>query len=295
MNGPATTTVTCTATDAIGNQTIDSFRVTVTSPFGYIPDYVALGREWVTIGANTTVRSGNVGVLDASARVPGGNGFELVAGANDKFTGGSQLAAQSVLLNNFVHAGDTFFVDKLLTGTGATAVARTGYIPLFSAMPSVPPPGPGGTDLTLNGIQTLAPGDYGHLTIQSNSDITLDGGTYTFTSLRIGFDVTVRFSAATTIVVAGQARLADRTIINATPTADVPPRKVLLYVLGTDGSPSTEAFSSGSNTRLALNIYVPNGTLSIGSHNASRGAFIARRVQLGSNLTLDLDSVFVQP
>ena len=64
------TTVTCTATDAVGNESTDTFTVEVVSPFGYIPDFVALSHQWTNIGNSVIVQTGNVGAFDASIRVP---------------------------------------------------------------------------------------------------------------------------------------------------------------------------------------------------------------------------------
>jgi hypothetical protein len=135
-NAPLSTTVTCSATDAVGNNATGTFTVTVVSPFGYIPDFVVLGRDWVTVGSGATVQSGNVGAFDASAGRPNQPTFEIVAGPSARFLGRSQIAAHSDRLEASTQAGDLFYVDKYFLGNGATATQKVGYVPLFFGMPA---------------------------------------------------------------------------------------------------------------------------------------------------------------
>ena len=66
-NAPLVTTVNCVATDAVLNQSTDSFDVTVISPVGYVNEYALLGLESLDLRPDAAVISGNVGVFDASA------------------------------------------------------------------------------------------------------------------------------------------------------------------------------------------------------------------------------------
>jgi hypothetical protein len=143
-NAPLSTTVTCSATDAVGNNATGTFTVTVVSPFGYIPDFVVLGRDWVTVGSGATVQSGNVGAFDASAGRPNQPTFEIVAGPSARFLGRSQIAAHSDRLEASTQAGDLFYVDKYFLGNGATATQKVGYVPLFFGMPAFAGGGGGG-------------------------------------------------------------------------------------------------------------------------------------------------------
>ena len=71
----------------------------------------------------------------------------------------------------------------------------------------------------------------------------------------------------------------------------------MLYANGTDG-PATKpanAIDLGSGTTIGVDAYAPNGTLSIGSSSVATGAFLGRRVIVGSNATLNLDSSFLAP
>jgi hypothetical protein len=294
-NAPLTTTVTCSATDAVQNTATKSFHVTVKSPFGYVPDYVLLGRDWVNVGSGVIVKSGNVGAFDASAGVPQTNGFEIVAGPSALFQGGSQIAGQSDLLTNSTQAGDMFYVDKFSLGNGATATPKVGYVPLFFGMPLVPAFSAGGANLSLNGTQTLPPGSYGAVSVSPNANITLSGGSYTFSTLEVKPGSTLAFAAPTFVGVAERVLVGNGAHLLT--GSGVSPRDVLVVATGVDGPPNkpANAIDIGGTVDVQIDAYAPNGTLSLGSHDVARGAFLGRRVVVGSSTTVELSSSFLSP
>ena len=183
--------------------------MTVVSPFGYIPDFVLLGREWVSISSGVTIQTGNVGGFDQSTGVPSRDGFEVVAGPSAIFQGGSQIATHSDRIEASSQAGDVFYVDTFVSGNGAVLVPKVGYVPLFYSMPAVPAFSAGGADLVLKGTQVLPAGTYGRLTVNPNATVTLSGGNYYFTSIEVKSGGRVRFSAASTIHVTGRVLVAN--------------------------------------------------------------------------------------
>ena len=287
----------CTATDTVENTSTGSFTVTVVSPFGYIPDFVVLGRDWGTLGSGTTVNGtatnlANVGAFDQSAGVPSRNGFEIVAGPSATFLGGSQIAAHSDRIESSTLAGDVFYVDQYFAGNGSVLTPKVGYVPLWFNMPSVPAFSAGGPDQSLSGTTTLGPGTYGTLTLKPNAVVTLTGGTYNFTSVEV-----LLAAAATTIRVVERVLVANSSEIGPAPGGSVQPHDILLYSTATDGPPNKPANASefGAYTILGINAYAPNGTLTIGSHTVGTGAFLGKRVTVAGSVTLAEDSAFFQP
>ncbi len=301
-NAPLTTTVNCSATDAVENSSIGSFTVTVVSPFGYIADFVVLGIDWATVGSGTIVNGtsanlANVGAFDQSAGVPNQDGFEIVVGPAAMFLGGSQIAAHSDRVENSTIAGDVFYVDQYYGGNGALFTPKLGYVPLWSNMPSVPSFSAGGADQSLSGTTSLGPGTYGALTVKPNAVVTLTGGTYNFTSVEVKAGAKLRAAAATTIRVVGRVLVSNGGEVGPTPGGSIQPHDVVLYATGVDGPPNKpgQAIEFGAYSVLGINAYAPNGTLTIGSHAVGTGAFLGKRVAVGSNVTLAEDSVFFQP
>lgn len=296
-NAPLTTVVTCTATDAVENTATGSFDVTVVSPFGYIPDFVVLGRDWASIGNDAIVETGNVGAYDASAGVPNQAGFEILADPGASFLNGSQIAAHSDRLEAGASAGDVFYVDQVVLGNGAVATEKLGYVPLFYDMPAVPAFSAGGADVALSEGETLAAGTYGDLSIKPNMTAVLSGGDYFVTSLDLKHGARLLAAAPTTIHVTGRVQLKSEATLMPLSGSGIGARDVVLYALGGDGPPSNPATAIrfGSMSVLGVNAYAPNGTLAIETGAVATGAFVGLRVEVSPGVTLNEDSVFLCP
>lgn len=283
------TTVSCTAADAVGNTTTKTFTIEVYSPFGYIPDFVALGHEWVSVGSGVTVQSGNVGAFAASGGAPTAAGFEVLIGPSSLLVGGPQIAAESVQLQSMATAGEDYYVDRALLGSGATHVPKPGYVPLFLAMPDFPSISGSGPDQHVQGSMTLPPGTYGKLSLAPNAIVTLaSAGGYQFSAIDIGPNAVLKFAGpgTVTIRVAGRVSLAYGAKIGG----DVPAPQLVIYVAGSDGPPATpSAFDSGTGATVRASVYARNGTLRLGTSVIATGTFLGRTVVIGSSTTLKLE------
>jgi hypothetical protein len=285
------TPVTCRATDAAGNETVKTFNVEVYSPFGYVPDFVALGREWVELGDDVVVESGNVGVFNTSGGVPGSAGFELVIGRRSVIGGlsifgaKSKLAAHSVKLGQDVRALEDYYVDEAELAQGATHQPRPGYVPLFPGMPIFPLFGASGPDVHVTGTRVLAPGHYSRLEVDPGATVTLsNGGAYYFTEIVLGGKAVLTFTGL------GFARVHVTGRVTAGTGAQIgggaPAQRLVLYVAGFDASANARAFAGGRQMTLFASVYVRNGTLEIGPESTATGAFLGRWVAVGDKVTL---------
>jgi hypothetical protein len=296
-NAPKVTTVECEAKDAVGNSSTGDFDVTVTSPFGYLKDFVAFGVEWLDLASGLRIQTGNAGAFTTSGGVPGKVPFEVATGSSAVFSAATQIAAESVILGNLNTAGEVFVVDQLAAGNGSTYTQRTGYIPLFLGLPLVPAAGPGGPNRTITGTQVLGAGNYGTLEVRPNATLTLLGGTFTFVSIELKPGARLYAGAAAAIVVAGRVKVADGFVVGPAPGSGISARQIVLFARGTDGPPNNpaNAISVGGGGTIAINAYAPNGTLSIGSQTNAVGAFLGKRVAVGPNTVMTLDSSFLIP
>lgn len=296
-NAPKVTIVACKARDAVGNSSTGDFDVTVTSPFGYLKDFVAFGVEWIDLASGLKIQTGNAGAFTTSGGVPGRIPFEVATGASVVFGAGSQIAAESVVLGNLNTAGEVFVVDQLAAGNGSTYTQRTGYVPLFLGLPVVPGAGPGGPNRTITGDQVLSAGNYGTLEVKPNATLTLGGGSSTFATIELKPGARLYVAAAASIVVAGRVGVANGSTIGPAPGSGITARHIVLVARGADGPPNNpaHAISIGGSGTIAINAFAPNGTLSIGSQTKAVGAFLGKRVSVGSNAVMTLDSSFLIP
>ena len=282
------TPVTCSAHDAVGNTTTKTFTVEVYSPFGYIPDFVVLGREWADLGTDVKVTSGNVGAFDTSAGAPSAPGFEVVLGAAGTMGSTSKIATHSSRLLSFASAGEDYFVDQTDLRSGATHVPKTGYVPLFLNMPDFSATGAGGVNHTVQDTLALPPGAYGTLVVKPNARVTLtSAGEYAFQSIELGVGASFDFTGSGSAIVriAGRVRLNNDAVIGETAAAN----RLIMFVGGTDAPNETgAAFASANGVQLKCSVYAANGTLQIGPYAVAAGTFLGRRVRVANNASLTL-------
>jgi len=289
------TPVTCTATDAVGNSVTKTFNVDIYSPFGYPDDYVALGRDWVEIGKDVVVQTGNVGANVSSVGVPQWAGVEAHVDTAAQLVGGPVVAAETVRLEANVDAGSVFALDPIVAAASATYTEEFGcYVPLFLGMPFTAPFVAGGSDMTIHSNRTLAAGSYGVIDVKPNKVLTLSGGDYYFTQLKVGAHASVRASAPSIVHVTGRVSASQGSFIG--PTGAVAPHDLTIWVAGTDGQGNSgTAFETAHGVTVHANVSAFNGTLTLGVDNDGVGAFQGKGVRIGNDTTLVLDSAMDYP
>jgi hypothetical protein len=305
-NAPMVTTVDCTATDAVENQSADSFDVTVISPVGYVNDYVLLGIEWLEIRRDAAIDSGNVGVYDASAGLPHEPGTELLVDLDATLPATGLVAGHTVAIGARVVAGEVLYVDSLIADPSAVFtprgpcdpdapadLERCAYVPLWATLPAFLPSVPGAVDLDLRGTSNpLAPGDYGELLLRSNAVVSLAPGDYAFSSITMKPGSMLEFSGPTTVRVAGRVEIQAASVAA---TGGASASDLVVHVAGLDEPPNRPAVEIRPNAVLEMNIYAPNGTIEIPNNTVMRGAAIGLRVDVGSDVMLAHDSSFLLP
>ncbi len=304
-NGPKATTVSCTATDAVTNESSGSFNVTVTSPHGYINDYALMGIDWLDAAQGGSTIGGGVGVFQQSTGISGQPGLELRLGNDGIVTPTANVAAHSVRIGAGAKIGDLFSVTAPITGAGSVYTLRSAcgagpasgvecaYVPLWPQLPPFVQAAPPGADKQISGNVTLVPANYGELVLKSKAVVTLGPGTYSFSRIELGPNSKISYTSANTVVrVAGRVEFKSGVgVILPTPGA---PAHLKLYVGGADLAANRPAVDIFAGSTIAANVYVPNGTLAVGNTSILTGAFIAKRLLLGSNVRVTKDSVFVQ-
>jgi hypothetical protein len=282
-----TTTVSCTATDAVGNSVTKAFTIEVVSPFGYIPDFVVLGRDWAHLDRDARVESGNVGAFTSSSGVPGWPSFEVVVGSSTRLLGGPKLAAESVRLLGDVRAGNVYTVHPVVAGADALFTQRTGYVPLFPALPAFPAFSAAGSNVRVRSSQALAPGSYGAVDIQPGATLSLSPGNYYLKSLSLSPDTTLTTvsTGPAKVHVTGWVSVGSGARLGTTTAGSL-----VVYVAGTGGPPGQQSpFATGTDARVVASVYAANGTLELGPTTVARGTFLGRRVVVanGAKLTLE--------
>jgi hypothetical protein len=302
-NAPLVTTVNCSATDTVDNTSTDSFDVTVISPVGYVNDYTLLGLDWLDIRPGAEVISGNVGVFDASAGLPGSGGLELEIGLDGVLPADDLVAGDTISIGGRVVAGDVLYADTLTAADTATytphgpcdpdeaaSLELCGYVPLWGDLPEFLTGVPASGSVKLGGTTNLlAPGSYGDVELKSNSVATLLGGDYSFASLHLKPGSTLQFEGPATVRIAGRLIVQQGIVV---PTGGATGSDLLVYVAGADEAPNKWAVDIWAPSTVNANVYAPNGTVTIGNNSTFTGAAIGLRLDVGSDVTVTNDSAF---
>ncbi|HEX7843350.1 MAG TPA: hypothetical protein VF469_38020, partial [Kofleriaceae bacterium] len=133
----------------------------------------------VTVGAFTQV-SGDV----ASVGVSGSVLFDV--SSSQSFFGGFNVLANTVTVNTQASVGHVFGND--ITVNGFASQQSLGLDPrTLPQVPAVTPATPGTTNVSTNPNQAkqLCPGQYGAITLGTNSTLNLNGGVYEVTRLSL--------------------------------------------------------------------------------------------------------------
>ena len=168
-NAPLVTTVNCVATDAVANESTDSFDVTVISPVGYVNDYALLGIESLDIRPGAAVTAATSACTTRPPGFPAPDGLELRVALDGTLPTDGLVAGDTISLGARVVAGDVVYADALTADRPATftphgpcdpnapaSLTRCGYVPLWAELPAFLTGSPGSGSIKLGGRQQPA-------------------------------------------------------------------------------------------------------------------------------------------
>jgi VCBS repeat-containing protein len=147
------------------------------------------------------------------------------------------------------------------------------------------------------GFVVLPDGDYGAVSVGQGGTLILSGGTYNLRSLSGDTGSQLLFAAPAEVRVEERLLTAPEAVLGPAPGAAVAPHDLVIYVAGINGLDggllsSPLAAEIGSGNRVALSLYVPDGTLRVGHATLATGAFLGRDVLVETQARLVLDSYF---
>jgi hypothetical protein len=224
----------------------------VTTP----PDAVAfVGLNRVTVGNNLFAAG-----YSSSAGPPGGANVSnsIVMGSNGVMSFGNNSDIRGDVIRGpagSVTHGNHWFVS------GSQSQQPTPY--------AYPPTEPAGV------------GSSGSLVRGNNQTVTLSAGTYLYSSIQFGNNVTLATTGPVTIYVSGSAQAGNDLRISPH-SGD--PSNLRIRMIG------SAALQVGNNLTGAAEIYGPGGNVQIGNNAVFGGQVIAREVQIGNNAALYHDT-----
>ena len=267
------------------------------------PDVVIFATNSARLGNNAQVIAGHVVVNNSSPGPTLSTGFELGIGNNAHTPAGYAIVGDSIQVSsNAVIGGNAFFNNLSNAGTiqGSRHTPLPPF-PIFAPLPTFQPSTPGTLDVTVaaNQTQTLAPGNYRDIHVSSNATLRLSPGVYNVRSILTDSNAKILFqnlaSGKADIRVQNQLTTGNNGIVRSDDGDPLKAAKIIFYVGFASGAGLTpDAVTFGNNGTIHANVYAPNGTVSLSNNVNATGAFLARDVDLGNNVHVDLETFFSQ-
>jgi hypothetical protein len=278
-----------TASDA------DDRGTTILSARSAIPGYdlssfSLLATGSISLESHAKILSGNVGVTEQYS------GTEITVGTHAFLSDGTALFGDTIRIRNHASAYDIRYNeldnDGTVRGTEHTPLS----MPLGISLPGFPDPAPGTgkTDVRNKKSVTLGPGAYGEVIVRSGGTLVLTGGTYHFKSLELrSGKAWMVCEGETDLIIAGRLYAGAGAFVGPAEGSGITAADIRICANGTDtflGILKASEIGAGANAR--ANIFVPEGTLRIGTLATAEGAFVAKEIIVGTHAEITWDNGF---
>jgi len=241
-------------------------------------EVVLFATDSIAIGDDILVLSGDIVVNNATG--------PLTIKKNGDVTG--NLKADLVGIKNGTVINGAVFTNTL-TNEGGMIFGGTSSLtlPVFATLPPVEPVDrdPGAPDAIVgkNNSIVLAAGDYDEIKADDGATVTFTGGTYQIRTVVAKNNTSFLFEAPTTLVIEQPLTIAKDGFFGPAAGANVTAAGIIAYVGG-----SKAAF--GERNEIRANIYAHSGAITMKVDTTAEGAFLAKTMNLGSGVTVALDS-----
>lgn len=233
-----------------------------TSPY----DFAIFALEGVELGQGAQVDEGDVGVNSPTGR--------FILRAQARVAG--HAAANSIEPGRNARILGNMFCN---TGPVGTPSCQAVTLPLVdTALLPIVTVSAGSQDVKLGPrlSSTIQPGKFGKVKVGTKSRLRLEGGTYSFRSLRIGKGASLLCDGSCTIGVDDAVQIDQSATLSTMGQADA--RKIRLNI--EFGAPSRAALKASAKSTVDATVYAPAGIIRLGTNGRYTGAFVAKSVQV---------------
>jgi hypothetical protein len=269
------------------------------SDLGSLPEFSVLGSNSVWLTVKTIVKSGNIGVVNASPGLWLDSGVEISVGVGARTEDGVKILGDSVRVARNASVYDVYYNELqnrgMIRGESVTPLS----LPLPVSLPPLPEITPGRTLVSVKNNKgvILDPGMYGDVVIGNKATLRLRGGVYHFKSFNIGNKASLICLAPTEIRIKERMYPGNNAYIGPSQGSALTAKDVIFYIGGTNGHMLNllslpKAAEIGQGNVVKANMVVPNGTLWINTGSDITGSFIAQGVIVGVGTKVNLESAF---
>lgn len=273
------------------------------APFPSLSAFSVLASNSVWIKSGAVVKSGHVGVREASSGLWLDAGVEVSIGFNVRTEDGVRIYGDSVTLRPHASIGDVHYNDLKNDGEIRGEAVTPLNLPLPIDSPTFPEITHGRKNIHASFWKTtlLNPGKYGDVSIGIFGKLKLKAGVYQFRSLDLGYRSRLECIGPGPSEIRIKLRMYPgfKAKIGPAPRSGLGAKDVVFYIAGTNGKrldllayPS--AAGIGIKNEVKANMFAPNGIISIGAGSKVQGSFIAQGILAGAGTRFALDSAFLE-
>ena len=253
---------------------------------------------WLKDGS--TIVSGSVIVNEAGVGPFLTSGFELTIGVNVTTPAGFTVKADTLKIKSSAVVNGDVFCNELTDNSNSVTcqfltLPAVQMLPIFIA--EAPAAGSPDVLVLVGGSDVLEPGDYGEVKVKKYGTLTFTGGIYNIRTIDFGTNVDIYFDAESQIRVEEKFAIDQNSSLGPSAGANIAARDIIFFVAGINGSngnlgSTPKAAKIGVSVEAQANFNVPNGTLEIRHDSIITGAFQAKDVNVGPDVSVTLDSAF---
>jgi len=256
---------------------------TPTPPGGPLPpsslsDYVLFAQERITLGAMAAIRSGNIGVNDAS---PAGTFPELKLGTRT-ILAADTLSADTILVEQGATVSGILFFNELTTRQGAVVPGtRVDHVDLpILPWPESPPAEPGSASASFvvesGEVERLFPGRGGAIIVRPGGRLLLSGGLYEIRRFEVQDRASVECLGECEVRVTDEVVLGPAAHLGAAEPLD--PLAFRIFIVRQGGI----GLKTGPRCSIEAYILAPQSALTLGADGEYGGSFVGKTISIGA-------------
>lgn len=258
------------------------------------PPFALYAYHSLLLDQNVVV-TGDIGVREKQSDITIGIPDTEITVLQNAFIAGN-LYADAIQLKNKVNITGVVVSNELTTANGVALTEpreTTIVLPVINPVTDFPAATPGETAISVahGNTQSLAPGSYAALNIETQATLELTTGTYHFQDITLGQSAKIVTNGSCEVRVAGRLSVGNNCTISPISGAQLDAGELQFFIVGMNGSTGAldatpKAVGIGNNCNIQARLIAPNGTLELGNGSNVQGVLVAKWLDIGQNCVI---------
>ncbi|KKU94024.1 MAG: hypothetical protein UY26_C0003G0174 [Candidatus Jorgensenbacteria bacterium GW2011_GWA1_48_13] len=274
---------------ATGGLILAALNFTSQSLFSDLDQFVLVAESDIHIAQNTQVSSGDI-IVNGRLRIS----------ENDVINGNIFSDEIRIAEETQINGNATFNKLHLADNSGILGTTSTPVSLPIIKLPSIPNFSAGAENVTVEGEETLGPGDFNIIEVKDGARLTLNPGIYNLNELKLKDGSKLFFSATTVINIRQTLDIKNRVFAvsstNLDPTAltvnVVSESKVADKSKGKRELKDAQPVTIGEDSFISARLLAPSAKVVFGNRATFIGQAIAKEIQVGEGAVLGRENAF---